>query len=145
VDLDLGLSEAICQLFPIIGIFPPGDSGFPVSPIRPFLYGVVPQQVTFDVDDRIPNGISLSPVELGLVLDVDPADPENAGEVCELSFAMEGTILPVQAPVPGEIHAAMVQGLRELSLSLVSEGQCVHQFTSSADRDLMTFNYVARK
>jgi hypothetical protein len=145
-DLDLGLSERICQALPIRGLFPSGDSAFPAgSDLPPVLFGVFPKQVTYDVNAEIPNGISLSPVELGLSLPFDPLDPGQEGKVCGFSFVMEGTILPVDVAMADQIHGVMVQSLRELSLSLVSGGQCELLFTSPADRDIMTFNYVARK
>lgn len=145
-DLDLGLSEVICESLPIIGLFPSGDSAFPVDSGLPVLFGIFPRQVTYDVDSGTSNGISLSPVELGVSFDFDPADPSSEGKVCRASFVMAGTILP------GGISAldqqgppVMVQSLREVSLSLVWGGECEHLFTSAADRDIMTFNYVARQ
>ncbi len=146
VDLDLGFSELICKVLPISGLFPAGDSAFPVSSDPfPVLFGLFPQEVTFDVDGTIPNGISLSPVELALSFDFNPADPAHEGNLCRASFVMEGTILPVQAAISGLYHAAMIQSLREVSLSLVSGGECEAQFTSPSDVDVMTFNYLARK
>ncbi len=146
IDLDLGFSEGICMMMPISGLFPSGDSAFPVvSDPLPVLYGLFPKSVTYDVDASIPNGISVSPVEVGLSLDFDPADPTQEGNVCEASFVMAGTILPVDPAISGLFHAGMVQTLREVSLSLVSEGECVNLFTSPADVDVMTFNYAARK
>ncbi len=97
------------------------------------------------MDGTIPNGISLSPVELALSFDFNPADPGQEGKVCRASFVMAGTILPVQPAISGLYHAAMVQGLREVSLSVVSGGECEAQFTSPSDVDFMTFNYLARK
>jgi hypothetical protein len=111
----------------------------------PVLFGLFPKEVTFDADDAIPNGISVSPVELALSFDFNPADPAEEGKLCRASFVMEGTILPVQAAISGLYHAAMVQTLREVSLSLVSGGECEVQFTSPSDVDVMTFNYLARK
>ncbi len=145
-DLDLGLSEGICKMLPIGGLFPAGDSAFPVSSDPfPVLFGPFPQEVTFDADDTIPNGISLSPVEMALSFDFNPADPAQEGNLCRASFVMEGTVLPVESAISGLYHAAMVQSLREVSLSLVSGGECEAQFTSPADVDVMTFNYMARK
>jgi hypothetical protein len=147
LDLDLGLSEAICEALPIIGLFPSGDSAFPVgSELPPVLFGVFPRQVTYDVDTATTNGISLSPVELGVSFDFDPADPAKDGKVCRASFVMAGTILPGRvSSLEEQGPPVMVQSLREVSLSLVSGGQCEHLFTSPADRDIMTFNYVARQ
>lgn|GEM_PF-1573892 len=146
VDLDLGFSEMICKMLPISGLFPAGDSAFPVgSDSFPILFGILPQEVTFDADDTIPNGISLSPVELALSFDVNPADPAQEGNLCRASFVMEGSVLPVQEAVSGLYHATMVQSLREVSLSVVSGGECEAQFTSPSDADFMTFNYLARK
>lgn len=145
-DLDLGFSERICQALPISGLFPSGDSVFPAgSYLPPVLFGLFLKQVTYDVDAEVPNGISLSPVQLGLSLPFDPLDPGQEGKVCGFSFVMEGTILPVDVQIADEIRGVMVQSLREVSLSLVSGGECELLFTSPADRDIMTFNYVARK
>ena len=90
VDLDLGFSEVICKMLPISGLFPAGNSAFPVSSDPfPVLFGIFPQEVTFDVDDTIPNGISLSPVELALSFDFNPADPGSRGE-CLPSLLCDG-------------------------------------------------------
>jgi hypothetical protein len=146
VDMDLGISEMICKVLPITGLFPAGSSDFPVSSDPfPLLFGIFPKQVTFDEDDAIPNGISLSPVELGLSFGFDPADPGEEGKVCHASFVMKGTVLPVQPAIADQYHAAMIQSLREVSLSVVSGGTCEEQFTSSGDVDIMTFNYLAGK
>ena len=146
VDLDLGFSEVICKGLPISGLFPAGDSAFPVSSEPfPVMFGLFPQAVTFDVDGTIPNGISTSPVELALSFDFNPEDPTQEGKVCRASFVMEGTVLPVQPEISGLYHAAMVQSLKQVSLSLVSGGECEALFTSPSDVDVMTFNYMARK
>jgi hypothetical protein len=144
--MDLGFSEIISAVLPISGLFPAGDSAFPVSsdPL-PVLFGLFPHVVTFDVDDTIPNGISISPVELALSFDFNPADPAEEGNLCRASFVMQGTILPVQAAISGLYHGAMVQTLREVSLSLVSGGECEERFSSPEGVDVMTFNYLARK
>jgi len=146
VDIDLGFSELICKVLPISGLFPAGDSAFPVSsdPL-PVLFGLFPKEVTFDVDGTIPNGISLSPVEVALSFGFNPADPTQEGNLCRASFVMEGTVLPVQWAISALYHGAMVQSLREVSLSVVSGGECEEQFTSSSGVDVMTFNYLARK
>jgi hypothetical protein len=145
-DLDLGLSEGLCTVLPITGVFPSGDSTYPVSSEGlPLLFGVFPKEVSYDVDDEIPNGISISAVELGLSFPFDPGDPAEEGKLCQASFVMQGTVLPVQPAIAGQYHAAMVQSLREVSLSLVSGGECQHLFTSPEDADIMTFNYMARK
>jgi hypothetical protein len=146
VDMDLGVSEIISAVLPVSGLFPAGDSAFPVSsdPL-PVLFGIFPKMVTFDVDDTIPNGISLSPVELALSFDFNPANPADEGKLCRASFVMEGTILPVQAAISGLYHGAMVQSLREVSMSMVTEGECVSRFSSAPGEDVMTFNYLARK
>ncbi len=146
LDLDVGFSEAICKGLPISGLFPAGDSAFPVSSDPfPVMFGLFPKEVTFDVDGTIPNGISTSPVELALSLDFNPEDPTQEGKICRASFVMEGAILPVQPEISGRYHAAMVQSLKQVSLSLVSGGECEVLFTSPSDVDVMTFNYVARK
>ncbi len=145
-DLDLGFSEVMCMMLPVSGMFPAGTSAFPVaSDPFPLLYGLFPKAVTYDVDPSVPNGISVSPVELGLSFDVNPADPAQEGKVCEASFKMAGTLLPVHSAISGLYHASMVQTLREVSLSLVKGGACENLFTSPPDVDVMTFNYVARK
>lgn len=145
-DLSLGLSEKICRALPIIGWFPSGDASFPVdSGPLPVLFGIFPKPVSYDKDPEIANGISLSPVELGLTLDFDPDDPAQEGRVCRASFVMAGTILPGEVSDDGmQGPAVMVQSLREVSLSVVSGGVCEHRFTSPGDVDIMTFNYVAR-
>jgi hypothetical protein len=145
-DLDLGISEVICTMLPIGGQFPAGASAFPVdSDPFPVLFGAFSKQVTFDVDDTIPNGISMSPVELALSLDLDPADPAQDGKLCAASFVMEGTVLPVEAADAGLYHAAMAQTLRDVSLSFVTGGECVPEFTSPGGAEVMTFNYLAKK
>ncbi len=145
-DMDLGVSELLCKMIPISGIFPAGTSAFPVdSDPFPVLFSVFPEQVTFDLDDTIPNGISLSPVELALSLDFDPGDPSQEGNLCGASFVMEGTVLPVESSVASRYHAAMTQTLRDVSLSFVSGGECVPEFTSPEGAEVMTFNYLASK
>lgn len=146
MDLDLGVSEIICNVLPISGVFPSGDSVFPVdSGALPLLYGLFPKNVTYDEDRAVPNGISLSPVEMGLSFDFNPADPAHEGRLCRASFVMEGTVLPVQAAIADRYHGAMFQTLREVSLSVVEGGECENRFASPPDMDIMTFNYLARK
>ncbi len=145
LDLDQGFSEMLCGLLPIQGIFPSGESALPREAAGPpLLYGVFPAEVGYNVDEQIPNGIALSPVELGVTLDVDPSDPEEDGNVCAVSVVMEGTIIPMDAVSASGIKAVMIQAVKQLSVSLVSEGECQAQMTTASDRDLMTFNYVAR-
>ncbi len=146
LDLDFGVSEVLCKALPISGVFPPGDSSFPVgSGDLPILFGLFPKEVTFGVDRAVPNGISLSAVELGLSFDFNPKDPAHEGRLCRASFVMQGTVLPVQAAIADQYHAAMFQSLRKVSLGVVSGGECESRFTSPADMDIMTFNYLARK
>jgi hypothetical protein len=146
LDLDLGLSEALCNALPISGVFPSGGSSFPVgSGDLPILFGVFPKDVTFDVDRAVPNGISLSPIEMGLSFDFNPENPAHEGRLCRASFVMQGTVLPIQTAIADQYHAAMFQSLREVSLAVVSAGECESRFTSPAHMDIMTFNYMARK
>lgn len=147
-DLDSGFTEEVCKMLTVQGVFPPGDSEFPVSsdPL-PLLYGIFPKQVVFDADKRTPNGISISPVAVSMSLPFDPSDQKQRGRPCALSFLMHGTILPVDDGGPtGTVLAGMTLTVRGLSLSIVGgQGECSLLSTFPAWMDLITFNYVAAR
>ncbi|MFC1889309.1 hypothetical protein ACFL4G_06090, partial [Thermodesulfobacteriota bacterium] len=59
LDPGLGLTEFLCDMLPISGVFPAGTAEFPKSPFLPILFGIFPRQVNFDEDTEVPNGISI--------------------------------------------------------------------------------------
>lgn len=146
MDMDFGFTDEVCNVLGIQGLFPSGDSEFPVgSDPVPLLYGIFPRQVVFDIDRSTPNGISISPVDISVSLPFDPLDQKQMGRPCALSFVMQGTILPAgDEETAGGIPAGMTQTIRGLSLSIVSSrGECAPFYTFPSGLDLITFNYVA--
>jgi len=147
-DMDFGFTDEVCNVLSIQGLFPSGDSEFPVrSDPVPLLYGIFPRQVVFDVDQSTPNGISISPVNVSVSLPFDPLDPKQRGRPCAVSFVMQGTILPAgDDETAGGILAGMTQTVKGLSLSVVSsQGECVPFYTFPSGLDLISFNYVAER
>ena len=64
--------------------------------------------------------------------------------MCELSGVMNGSIIPYDVDVlAGEPHAAMIQTLSGVSVSVVSEGTCTPTLEFPAGMDVISFNYVA--
>ena len=144
IDLDMGFLENLGSLLGVTGVFPSGDSDFPSTPVFPLIFGLIPKQVTHSVHEEIPNAIALSPVDMTLPYPFDPEDPEQEGNICEFSFLLEGTILPAaENPEPGDVKAVMIQDLKEVTISTVTEGECTPLFTLPPEIVLITFNYTA--
>jgi hypothetical protein len=134
--------DSICSLMPVAGVFPSGSSTFPYTVSLPILFGIFPAYPTFNYDSTVSNGISVSPVNIGINL-LDPTVPGNEGKVCYFGAAMHGVILPSGVSTPGGYKAVMVQRLNSITISTVQGGQCLPIFLSPSSVDLITFNYYA--
>ena len=138
MDMDGGLLDMACQALPVTSL-----AGIPAgsdltNPVASFLiYGVLIYEVTFSADPDIVNGISISPIDI-----VIPFDNTEEGSMCELSGVMKGTILPVSGILQkNEVHAAMIQTWSDVSVSIISGGECTPSFDFPEDTEVISFNY----
>ena len=138
MDLDGGLLDLVCQAVPVTSIAGiPAGSALTDPVVGHLFYGIFLYEVIFSADPDIVNGISISPIDIALDFD----DTEE-GSMCELSGVMKGTILPVsETLVAGQVHAAMVQTWSDVSVSVISGGECTPALDFPEDTEVIGFNY----
>ena len=53
LDAGLGLTDLLCEMLPISGVFPTGEAQLPKSTLLPVLFGVFPKIMTFTEDPEV--------------------------------------------------------------------------------------------